>query len=175
MFKAIAKWPDEFSIGSINGTVEFFQLTNEHPVIVNIKLYNIPNGIHGFHVHENPLTSKTSKCSELGGHFNPYKTVHGSFYLNTQRHVGDLINNLNVINNKIEHMYVDPLISLDSSKMNCILNKSLVIHDTFDDEGIPGLMAFNKGTILNEMEKNSLISGNAGNRIACTNIKLCNC
>ena len=54
----------------------------------------------------------------------------------------------------------------------CIINRSIVIHEKPDDEGLPGLKALMKNKKLNEVEKESLITGNAGKRIACGNIIL---
>ena len=51
-------------------------------------------------------------------------------------------------------------------------SRSIVIHKDPDDEGVPGLLALQSGKKLNKTESESLKTGNAGNRIACGNIKL---
>ena len=56
--------------------------------------------------------------------------------------------------------------------INCILNRSIVIHEKPDDQGLPGLKALIQNRKLNEEEKESLKTGNAGKRIACGNIVL---
>lgn len=183
MIIAEVVFPSKYSISECNikGTVTFTQLSKTEPVTVNVKLSNVPNGTHGFHIHENQITDKIINihkkdkiniCNELGGHFNPYNVNHGSFRYNTIRHVGDLCNNLNVCNNKIEYNFIDNLISLYINEPNCILNRSIVIHKNSDDEGIPGLLALINGKTLNKIENESLKTGNAGNRIACGNIIL---
>lgn len=158
---------DPFLFGPIKGGVYFKQTNKNSPVIIDVKIEGVPPGLHGFHVHQKPMTSKMirergSKCCDLlGGHFNgkkalwsimnPYGTPHGS-------HVGDLKFNVKSIRGKVNEKFPDGLISLYPSSPNCIIGKSIVLHKNEDDEG--------KG---NNTE--SLITGNAGSRIACANIK----
>ena len=59
--------------------------------------------------------------------------------------------------------------------INCILDKSIVIHENPDDEGLLGLKALIENRQLNKEEKESLKTGNAGIRIACGNITKYNC
>lgn len=184
MKQAIVKFPSQFSYSenNINGYILFSQENINENVIVKVHLENMPNGIHGFHVHEYALSENIIKqlkkgivikelCKTLGGHFNPYKTNHGSYKYNTERHVGDLINNLKVKNNKVSITFLDPLISLYLNRKNCIIGKSIVIHEEQDDEGLPGLNALIENKELNKVERESLITGNAGKRIACGNIR----
>jgi Cu-Zn family superoxide dismutase len=183
MKQAIITFPSEFSYSenNIKGYILFTQQNMNECVMINVYLENLPNGIHGFHIHEYALSDKILKqlkkgivmkdlCKTLGGHFNPYKTNHGSYKCNTERHAGDLINNLEVINEKVNIVFYDPLISLYLNKKNCIIGKSIVIHEEKDDEGLPGLNALIENRELNKVEKESLITGNAGKRIACGNI-----
>lgn len=67
--------------------------------------------------------------------------------------------------------FIDTLISLYPGK-NSIVGRSIVIHKDPDDEGVPGLLALQSGKKLNKKEVESFKTGNAGNRIACGNIKL---
>ena len=71
-------------------------------------------------------------------------------------------------------IFYDNLISLFADEINCIINKSIVIHEETDDEGLPGFIALINGKKLNKMEEESLKTGNAGKRIACGNITLIN-
>lgn len=179
---AIVNFQSEYSISETNieGFIHFEQFSKTDPVKVTVNLTNLPNGIHGFHIHEYKITNnmlaklkkkeKINICKELGGHFNPYNTYHGSYKYNTIRHVGDLINNLIVENNQVKIIFLDNLISLFESEVNCIINKSIVIHEESDDEGLPGLYGLINGKKLNKTEEQSLITGNAGKRIACGNI-----
>lgn len=176
MKRALVTFPSDESYSNINlrGYILFTQFSKLSPVSVEVKLSGLSQGNHGFHVHEKgiPKGTKTIDCKILGGHFNPYSVNHGSYSLNTIRHVGDLINNLNVNSNGAVNIYfIDNLISLYPGK-NSIIDRSIVIHKDKDDEGIPGLLALQSGKKLNKKEIESLKSGNAGNRIACGNIKL---
>ena len=184
MKEAFVEFPSDssYSTNNISGYILFKQLNKKEPVIVEVNLEGLPPGIHGFHIHEYPIKMEylnqmklglipSDLCKTLGGHFNPFNTIHGSYKYNTERHVGDLINNLNIPNNKkIFITFIDPLISLYENEINCIINKSIVIHDKKDDEGIPGLKALKNNKKLNKIEIESLKTGNAGNRIACGNI-----
>ncbi len=166
--------------GKITGFIKFYQVNNCY-VTVHVNLGGLPPGIHGFHIHEYPIKKEfihkmkrgikiQNLCSTLGGHFNPFKTKHGS-YRTPERHAGDLINNLHVPENgKVNITFNDSLISLNPGRINCILNKSIVIHDKPDDEGIPGWRALLQNKYLTEYENESLKTGNAGKRIACGNI-----
>jgi Cu/Zn superoxide dismutase len=83
---------------------------------------------------------------------------HGSFELNTYRHNGDMTNNLYFNNGLTYYSFHNDMISLYSDDPRYIIGRSIVIHQDFDDEG------------LNFDDDESLITGNAGARIACANI-----
>ena len=68
---------------------------------------------------------------------------------------------------------MDPLISLYQEDINCILNRSIVIHEKPDDQGLPGLKALMQNKKLNKEEEESLKTGNAGKRLACGIIGIC--
>lgn len=186
MKKAIVQFPSDtsYSNNDICGCIYFEQKSRNDCVIVEVNLEGLPPGIHGFHIHEYPIKLEyinqmklgivpKDLCKTLGGHFNPYGAVHGSFRYNTQRHAGDLINNLCVNKKKIVNIrFSDTLISLYEGDVNCVINKSIVIHKEQDDEGLPGLIAMRQNKKLNKNEEESLKTGNAGNRIACGNISL---
>ena len=186
MKEAFVEFPSDssFSSNNIYGYILFKQKSINKPVLVEVNLEGLPPGMHGFHIHEYPIKLeylnemklgivRKDLCKTLGGHFNPTNTIHGSYKYNTERHAGDLINNLKVSKNKkVDVSFVDPLISLYSTELNCIINKSIVIHKDQDDEGLPGLLALQQNKILNKKEEESLKTGNAGNRIACGNINL---
>lgn len=176
MKQAIVLFPSSESHSSLNitGYIIFTQYSKTKPVLVKVKLSGLPSGKLGFHVHEKsiPKDQKYFDCKLLGGHFNPYSVSHGSYKFNTVRHVGDLINNLEVnLTGNVNISFIDNLISLYPGK-NSIIDRSIVIHSGTDDEGLLGLNAFYNNRILNNKELESLKTGNAGSRIACGNIKL---
>lgn len=162
----------------IQGVISFSQSNNKN-VRVDIMLKNVPIGIHGIHVHEKPIRNNLKKCCEtLGPHFNgPNKIwspknlgqcMHGSYRLNTDRHIGDLCNNITSIDGYVEFSYIDDLISLVPEDEHCIVGRSIVIHENADDEGLYDI----KNDSPEEIDKmiNSRMTGNAGSRIACANI-----
>ena len=185
MLQAIVKFPSDesYSENNIKGYILFTQYPNM-PVVVEVNLSGLPHGKHGFHIHEYAIKQEyiqklkkgqkvNNLCATLGGHFNPFNTQHGSYSLKTERHAGDLINNLIVNSDKqVFEVFVDPLISLNKNQINGIIGKSIVIHKDPDDEGIPGLLAKINNCKLTNLEEESLKTGNAGKRIACGNIKI---
>lgn len=138
---------------NINGYILFTEINNNIKIELNIK--NIPEGLHGFHIHE--YGDLREGCKSLCSHFNPYNNVHGDI-TDKNRHVGDLGNIYS--NNKLvcKQTIYDNRIKL--SGRNNIIGRSVVIHEKEDDCG--------KGN-----NKESLITGNAGNRIACGVIGIC--
>ena len=174
--QAIALWNPEklskysFSSIKLKGFVLFTQL--EDSVKVNIFVEGLSEGNHGIHIHEKGLAEirdfNDIDCREkLGGHFNveekwslthPNGTKHG-------RHTGDLCLNIHSKDGVVTHTFFDDKISLYEDDERSVINRSVVIHKDEDDGG--------KGLYLDE-EKNvqSLITGNAGERLACAEIRL---
>jgi len=140
----------------IFGTVIFSQCCINHPtkIVFNLSKFGA-NETHAIHIHEYGDT--TDGCTSLGLHYNPYDTTHGSITdPNRERHAGDLINNFTTDKNgNFNFSYIDDLVTLFGE--NSILGRSVVIHDGIDDLGL------GKG----KAKKDSLISGNAGSRMAC--------
>ena len=74
--------------GQSAGTVVFEQVN--HGVVVTARLENLPEGPHGFHIHERGACEPPSFDS-AGGHYNPTDAEHG--YDTPQGyHAGDLPN-----------------------------------------------------------------------------------
>lgn len=132
-----------------NGTVKFTEVNEGIKIDLNIKGLK-PNSLHGFHVHE--AGDLTDKCNTMCAHFNPYGTTHGSPQM-SKRHVGDLGNIKTNYKGEAKYTFYDDVIKLRGTKCN-IIGRGLIIHADEDDCG--------KG---NNAE--SLITGNAGKRIAC--------
>ena len=151
----ILNWTED---PNIFGYVYFHQEYKNSPVNVEVEIYNLSEGYHGMHIHEKKLNKSNIKsvncCNELGGHFNPTNDVHGN-------HVGDLCFNIFSNEKKAHKKFIDNKISLYKNNFN-IINRSLIIHKDRDDMGLKNP----KGVINQE----SLKTGNAGARIACSNI-----
>ena len=135
------------------GFVYFSQCCPTHPTLIQFNLYGFgKKETHAIHIHEYGDT--TDGCKSLGLHYNPFKTTHGSLlYPKQNRHAGDLINNFNTDRKgAFQYEYHDELVTLYGK--DSILGRSVVIHKGIDDLGQGG-------------NKESLISGNAGERMAC--------
>jgi len=138
-------------MNGINGNVLFYQ-TSDNNVLIDIDLTGLPkNAKLGFHIHE--AGDITNQCKSACAHFNPLNTTHGG-PKSINRHVGDLGNIITDINGNCKMKFTDHFIKLDNSIYN-IIGRSIVIHDKEDDLGLSN-------------NKLSKITGNAGNRIACS-------
>ena len=175
--KAVALWNPgkiskyNYSTINIRGFLIFTQHNRNESVKVSIYISGLPDGLHGIHIHEKSMSEisdidDANCCNLLGGHFNvgpkwavdePNGTRHG-------HHTGDLCMNISSVYGTVSHTYIDDKISLFEEDENCVLEKTVVIHEDEDDEG--------KGLYIEE-EKNiqSLITGNAGARLACAEIR----
>ena len=128
MLTGIVEWGEDkksISTGYIFGKVEFTQYSPEAPVKVYLRIEGLPDGVHGFHIHEKPLEDTDGDvmdcCDKLGGHFHAGKkwslenqngTKHGNGIQivegkKTECHTGDLCNNIAVENNFCELSFVD--------------------------------------------------------------------
>ena len=62
------------SIDNITGFVKFYQENIYEPVTVTVNIEGLPDGFHGFHVHEKAIEDFGDDvmecCDKLGGHFN---------------------------------------------------------------------------------------------------------
>jgi Cu-Zn family superoxide dismutase len=133
----------------ITGFVRFTEY--EHEVIMSVDIKGLkPNSKHGFHVHE--CGDMSDKCESMCAHFNPYNKNHGGPG-DKDRHVGDLGNLIADKNGRAKYVQRDTMIKLRGTKCN-IIGRGLIIHEDEDDLGRGG-------------QKDSLITGHAGKRIAC--------
>jgi Cu/Zn superoxide dismutase len=71
------------------GIVRFEQESENHPTKVRAIFKNLPEGLHGFHIHE--YGDMTNGCTSAGAHFNPYNVRHGG-PTSSERHIGDMGN-----------------------------------------------------------------------------------
>lgn len=133
--------------GTIKGHITFTELKSR--MKIDIDVHDLPPGKRGFHIHNkgNLLEGCTSLCS----HFNPTNKKHGKLN-SVNSHAGDLgnitIEEDGTLKNTIYSRFLR-----NSGKFN-IIGRSVVIHEKEDDLGCGG-------------NNESLITGNAGARIAC--------
>lgn len=133
---------------NIKGYVLFKELDKK--VKIEIKLKNVKKGIHGFHIHESG--NLLEGCESCKSHFNPFNKNHGDIN-SKERHLGDLGNIEADSNNKVNTIFYDNQIKLRGTKRN-IIGRSVIIHKNKDDLGLGN-------------NKESLKTGNAGERIGC--------
>jgi superoxide dismutase, Cu-Zn family len=124
---------------------------NETAEGVNISLdaSRLPQGTHGFHIHENG-SCEAPKFESAGGHFNPTNAEHG-FDNPKGPHAGDLPNIEVKPYGLVSTSVLAEMVTLEKGKANSLRKKggtALVIHSKADDY-------------------QSQPAGNAGERIAC--------
>lgn len=140
-----------FDAKKIKGTVLFTEDLKHHCVRIDIHLQGLKkNSKHGFHVHE--YGDMSDHCESMCAHFNPYGKSHGGPDSKV-RHVGDLGNLVTDAQGCAHYQITDSMIQLRGTKCN-IIGRGLIIHEDEDDCGLGGDSA-------------SLVTGNAGKRIAC--------
>ncbi len=162
----------------IKGTVAFSQRNSKY-VRVDINLKNVPTGLHGIHIHENGIKffSMDDYAMQAGKHFNGSMkhwtpkltggTKHGSYFLNTERHIGDLCNNIVSFTGSVYFSYIDKLISLVEGHPHCILGKSIIIRKGLDDEGLfKSKKIKDTGRFIQ-----SKMNGNCGGILGCSNVQ----
>jgi len=137
--------------GKIKGTVLFTEDLQQGGIRIDIDLSGLKkNGKHGFHVHQ--AGDISNQCESMCAHFNPYGKNHGCPGAR-ERHVGDLGNIVGDKSGRCRMTFTDNVIKLRGTKAN-IIGRGLIIHQDEDDCGLGG-------------DKMSLVTGNAGKRIAC--------
>ncbi|XP_066927482.1 superoxide dismutase [Cu-Zn]-like [Clytia hemisphaerica] len=132
----------------VKGTLILTQLG--YGVRIRGKITGLPKGIHGFHVHE--YGDESDGCTSYGGHWNPFDRNHGG-PRSPVRHAGDLGN---IISNSKEVAWVnifDRQVSLRPNRFS-VFGRGIVVHAVGDDLGMGG-------------DAESLVTGNAGSRLAC--------
>ena len=128
----------------IHGNVLFTKSASSKKLKIEYEIYGLSDGKHGFHIHE--YGDLTDGCKSACSHFNPFGKNHGN-------HAGDLGNIVSKGGLSKGVMY-SKILSLDFDEITCIIGRMIIIHKDEDDLG------------LGDNEE-SLITGNAGERVAC--------
>ncbi|KAF9179581.1 Superoxide dismutase [Cu-Zn] [Haplosporangium sp. Z 767] len=134
---------------NVSGTIYFTQENEAAPVHVKAELNGLPQGKHGFHVHE--FGDNTNGCMSAGAHFNPHGQTHGAPDA-AVRHAGDLGNVTADANGKACLDTTDSQLKLIGP--HSIIGRTVVVHEGEDDLGLGG-------------HELSSSTGNAGGRLAC--------
>lgn len=142
MIKAIAVFQNK-----IKGYVLFTE--TEKGTKININITNLPTGKHGIHIHEKGNLLEIN-CNGCKGHYNPHNKNHGN-RTDKNRHVGDL-GNIQNKDGKVNITFYDKLVKLKGKYS--VIGRSVIIHSGEDDLGLG-------------LNKESKITGNAGNRLDC--------
>jgi len=132
----------------VEGVVRFTQDGNT--LHVDYDIQHLDDGEHGFHVHE--YGDLTEGCKSACAHFNPHSQEHGGLDSEV-RHLGDLGNIVSKDGVSKGRISTDS-ISLNMGLPNCIVGRMIIVHKDRDDLGKGG-------------DAESLLTGNAGERLGC--------
>ena len=166
------------------GTIYLHQIDSKQLSIEFFIQHLQPYSTHAIHIHEWGDTTKG--CTSLGGHYNPTHQMHGSLH-SKHRHLGDLFNNFTT--NSKGSFYTQFI----SSELNIfdLYGRSFVIHYHPDDYGVAqyekktnaelDTLCKNLGyeglqtrqDMIYKLNKESKLSGNAGQRLDCAIIARC--
>ena len=128
--------------GKVSGTIHF----RRRPGGVHVQgtLSGLPQGGHGFHVHEFGDCSAPDFTS-AGSHFNPTGAPHGA-RTDDKRHVGDMGNLEAGSGGTVMLDYTDTHLRMEGERS--ILGRGVIVHEKADDF-------------------KTQPTGNAGGRLAC--------
>src|SRR5690625_2807734 len=121
----------------------------DNGVNIQIEGLNLPEGLHGFHIHEKGICEEPT-FESAGGHFNPTNAKHG-FDHPEGPHAGDLPNLEIDKEGRVKKSFLAPMVTLKKGEKNSLLQENgttLIIHADPDDYI-------------------SQPAGDAGERIAC--------
>jgi Cu-Zn family superoxide dismutase len=149
----------------VRGTVRLTQISAA-TCRIEYEVHCLTPGKHGFHIHEKADFS--DGCASAGQIYNPHGKVHGGPY-DENRNVGDL-GNIDADSSGVARGVInDSLVKLEGTCS--VVGRSFMVHADPDDLGRgdnsqPGPPPVNG--------RASAITGNAGARIACGEIKSVN-
>jgi len=142
------------------------KLTEEDGICtIEYTVRGLPPGEHGFHIHE--TADFSNGCQSAGPHYNPFGCRHGGPN-DSEHHVGDLGN----IKANGVGVATGTILSKDVklSGQYSVVGRSFMVHADRDDLGRGDNSE--PDSVPPKNGKCSLVTGNAGSRIACGEIKL---
>ena len=110
-----------------SGAVTFTEVTGGIRVVASF--VGVPEGAHGFHVHERGDCG-SDDGSSAGDHWNPDGTAHGG-RLAPIRHVGDLGNVAADVDGVVKVDFIDPVLALTGARS--IVGRGFILHAGEDD------------------------------------------
>lgn len=137
-------------------------------VLIRAELSGLPEGWHGFHIHENGVCEPP--FSSAGGHFNPGESQHG--FAGGDAHAGDLPNIHVGADGKAMVDMFDPRISLSAAQSGetDLLGRAASAVKSVTGQGAAELLDQNGAAIVVHAKADdykSDPSGASGDRIAC--------
>lgn len=129
----------------VKGTVTFTELEGGG-LSVKLDLTGVPEGIHGFHVHEKGDCSAPDGTS-AGGHFNPYG-MHHAGPGDVEHHAGDFGNVVAPASGIVKAEIMMGGVSLKNGAIDNVIGRGVILHAKRDD-------------------LTTQPTGDAGGRIAC--------
>jgi Cu-Zn family superoxide dismutase len=132
------------------GTVTFTELEGGG-LSVKFDLSGVPEGVHGFHVHDKGDCSAPDGTS-AGPHFNPHN-MHHAGPADVERHAGDFGNVVASANGTVKTSITMGGVSLKEGTIENVVGRAIILHAKRDD-------------------LTTQPTGDAGGRIACGVITL---
>ena len=139
--------------GQPAGTVDLTDTPNGVLIVATFDTGALPAGEHAIHIHEKGDCSDTEKFETAGGHYNPAGAEHG-YVPEGGPHAGDLPNIIAVEGQATKVQHFNPMVRLNAGDAPLFDTdgSALVVHANPDDY-------------------QSQPSGNAGDRIACAELR----
>lgn len=131
---------------NVSGHILFTE--TENGLRVTGTIIGLDKGSYGFHIHE---AGDTTTCATTGSHFDIEGNDHGGREHDV-RHIGDFGNIIFDDDRTARVDFLDKIASLRGA--NNILGRAVVLHEGEDDLGLTD-------------HPQSLVTGNAGGRVAC--------
>lgn len=118
--------------GTDHGTVTLTQM--DGTVLLHADLKGVPEGGHGFHIHENGTCSPDFKAA--GDHYDPEGREHG--FTPEGPHAGDMANVFALADGAVKADVLNPRVSLREDAANTLFDgngSAIILHENPDSYG----------------------------------------